>query len=79
MSPGEDFSPPVTPLLVLQPKTGQLGPGEARGTGRQGAGGVSGTSSKGVHGMEPFYPGGLPLPPILKASGFGSCILRHPI
>lgn len=38
MSPDEDFSLPVAPLMVLQPKPGQLGPGEVRGTSRQRSG-----------------------------------------
>lgn len=38
VSPGVNFSPLVAALLILLPKTVQLGPGEARWTGRQGLG-----------------------------------------
>lgn len=49
-----------------------LGPGEAKGD-RQARIGRS------MGGVEPSYPGGLPLPPILKVGSLGSCILRCPI
>lgn len=72
-SSGVDFFPLVPPLLVLQPKIRELGPGEANEAGSQGLGGVQCYLFKSC-GWDETFLGGFPLPLILKASSLGVCI-----